>query len=131
MKNAINGTDYIPASKVMAWLAEAREIIAEHPFYGTERLRIEHSFTRTGYKVSWISINDLLDKRIANYPHTCFAKRPELIKLVHYITKSLDRALEIQAKKTVEVIRLSDGKHIMTLPEVAKDAVEEGVAVYA
>lgn len=131
MKNAINGIDYIPATKVMAWLAEAREIIAEHPILGIERLRIEHSFTRTGYKVSWIPVNDILDNRVANYPHTSFAKRPEVMELVQRITKSIDRHLEFEKTKTVEVVRLSDGKHLMENPEVAKMAVEFGKAVYA
>lgn len=131
MKNVINGTDYIKATSVMAWLTEAREIIEEYPIIGIERLRIEHSFTREGYKVSYIPVNDLL-KRIEKYPHTSFTYRPELIKLLHRIAESIDRWLEYKAKCTVEVIRLSDGKHLMVTEEMAKEVVETlKVAQYA
>ena len=131
MKNVINGTDYIKATSVMAWLTEAREIIEEYPVIGIERLRIEHSFTREGYKVSYIPVNDLL-KRIEKYPHTSFTYRPELIKLLHRIAENIDRWLEYKAKCTVEVIRLSDGEHLMVTEEIAKEVVETlKVAQYA
>ena len=131
MKNVINGTDYIKATSVMAWLTEAREIIEEHPVIGIERLRIEHSFTREGYKVSYIPVNDLL-KRIEKYPHTSFTYRPELIKLLHRIAENIDRWLEYKANCTVEVIRLSDGEHLMVTEEIAKEVVETlKVAQYA
>lgn len=132
MKTTIIGTEYIKGATVMAWMAEANEIIAKYPRLGEEKLRIEHSFTRTGYKVSYITINKLLAEKVANYPHTSFAKRPEIIELVHRITKSLDNGVDYENRKTVEVIRLSDGAHFMETPEVAKTAVEEfKVAKYA
>ena len=132
MKNVSTATEYVKATAVMAWLEEAREIIKEYPLLGEERLRIAHSFTRTGYKVSWIPVNEILNKTIANYPHTSFQKRPEVMELVHRITKSIDSFLEYQESKTVEVIRLSDGKHMMETPEMAKAVVEEfKVAKYA
>ena len=131
MKNIINGTEYIKGTAVMAWLAEAREIINSIPRIGEETIRIEHSFTRTGYKVSYIPINKLLDERIANYPHTSFAKRPEVIELLHTIAKAIDRAVEYEASKTVKVIRLSDGKELMETPDVAKMVVDGGLAKYA
>lgn len=132
MKNVINGTDYIKATAVMAWLAEAREIINQYPHIGEHTLRIEHSFTRTGYKVSYVKINKLLNEKVANYPHTSFGKRPEIIELVHRMTGIIDASVEYEAQKTVEVIRLSDGKHMMETPEMAKELVEEfAVAQYA
>ena len=131
MKNVITGIDYIPAKKVMAWLDEARSALADSEFCMNERLDIAHSFTRDGYKVSWVPVRECLN-RIANYPHTSFQKRPELIKLVHRITKIVDSHVEYEANKTVEVIRKSDGKHIMADAEMAKYVVEEAkVATYA
>lgn len=132
MKNVITATEYVKATAVMAWLEEAREIINKLPRIGEMTLRIEHSFTRTGYKVSYVKINKLLDEKVANYPHTSFAKRPEVMELVHRITKQIDYAVEYEASKTVEVIRLSDGVHMMETPEMAKAVVEEfKVAKYA
>lgn len=131
MKNTIKGTDYIPSTKVMAWLDEVREIINQYPKVGTATLRIEHSFTRTGYKVSNIAVNELFQK-VEKYPHTSFQKRPEIIKLVHDITEKVDRVVDHEKAKTVELIRLSDGAHIMATPEMAKEAVEEfKIAKYA
>ena len=131
MKTIINGTEYIPAAKVMEWLAEAREIIAKYPRAGEKTLRIEHSFTRTGYKVSYIPVNELLE-RVAKYPHTSFANRPALMELLHRIADSIDFTVEYENSKTVEVIRLSDGEHMMETPELAQHLVEVyKVAKYA
>ena len=132
MKNVIEGTEYIKAIAVMAWLEEAREIINNIPRIGERTLRIEHSFTRTGYKVSYVKINKLLDEKVANYPHTSFAKRPEVIELLHRIANVIDNAVAYEAEKTVAVIRLSDGERMMETPDMAKALVEEfKVAQYA
>ena len=131
MKNAIEGLEFIPQTKVMAWLAEAKQIVADlkledstvyHPEYIRKNGKL--------YVRNYQKISEVLDK-IANYPHTAFAKRYELMELLQAVTKRIDSAVAFEASKTVKVIRLSDGAEIMTTEEMADYVVKEGLAKYA